>query len=1182
MQAQTDDEKRLIEAILGFANDPLGYALFAFPWGKKGTALEREEGPDTWQTKVLQLLGAALRREGIFRTMTLAAVRLAVASGHGIGKRVSNSVIVETFDGPRPWGEVREGTRLIGSDGKPTVVLKSHPDVVRPVYRVRFDDDSETLVDGEHLWAVRGRQERRRGASGWRTMTTEQILKAGVKRPNGNAMARQWEIPTVQPVDWPAADLPLDPFVFGLWLADGTRGTPGFCKPYRDLHDYVRGLGFEVTLRADQKSCYLPGRLRQFEETGVFDLLANAKHVPRKYKYASRAQRRALLDGLLTGDGEVHGSGSVGYSSVSERLVDDVIWLARSLGCKAQKQPTAKSGRYRSETGEIVQCQPCYRATLSLDWNPFKVRHKAERYKPSERRYTVRWIDSIEYSHDEEGHCVTVDAPDHLYCVNDFILTHNTALVAWIILWFISTRPDPQIVVTANTGNQLRTKTWRELAKWHMLAVNKHWFQWSATQFKMSGRPETWFATAVPWSEHNSSAFAGTHAAHVLMIFDEACHDDQTDVMTDRGWRRFADLDGTERLLTMDPETREATYQRPTRLFSMPYVGPMYYYRQRGADFAVTPRHKMVVRTPDGRGGLSDYRRVEVQHLTRCEHRFPQACLWRGEARETFDLPPYQGLRKAFPARAMPIVFRSPFLGWYLSEGHLACYPDGRAHSVGLTHRDPEPLAALARELGYTPRIYRNATTPQVMIGDTQLAEWLRQWGRGALEKRVPDFIRELSPAQIRVFLDAYRAGDGYLKEGRAVLYTSSGALADGLQELLLLTGSGASLSVRRIAEQSKRIGERVVTSSVDGYVVRETEPSDISYRPGNMVVRPYKGRVYCAEVPPHHTLLTRRNGCVLWSGNSEIADAIWEVAEGALSTGALDGGTTIWLAFGNPTVNTGRFRQCWTKFRKRWLTMKVDSRTAKKADKNWIKELIEDWGEDSDYVRVRIRGEFPRAGPKQFIGNDLVEAAQARYKVLEDRFIPSSTPKLMGVDVARQGSGQTVIVKRLGRKMHKDIKRFRIPDLMQVASMVAHEINEWQPDVVFIDAVGMGAGVFDRLIQLGYTNVVAVLSGEQESVADRTRHYNRRIEMWDRMRAWLATGAIPDDKELYEDLIGPELHYDEKMRMKLERKEDMEKRGLPSPDTGDALALTFADPVPLKRDDIEASGAQMTEPEVG
>ena len=98
----------------------------------------------------------------------------------------------------------------------------------------------------------------------------------------------------------------------------------------------------------------------------------------------------------------------------------------------------------------------------------------------------------------------------------------KTALVSWIILWFISTRDHPQIVVTANTLNQLTNKTWRELAKWKKLAIHGDWFEWTATKFYLKGEPETWFASAIPWSEHNSEAFAGTHEKHVLVIFDEA------------------------------------------------------------------------------------------------------------------------------------------------------------------------------------------------------------------------------------------------------------------------------------------------------------------------------------------------------------------------------------------------------------------------------------------------------------------------------------------------------------------------------------------------------------------------------------------------------------------------------------------------------------------------------------
>lgn len=98
----------------------------------------------------------------------------------------------------------------------------------------------------------------------------------------------------------------------------------------------------------------------------------------------------------------------------------------------------------------------------------------------------------------------------------------KTALAAWIQRWFISCRPHPAIVTTANTENQLMTKTWRELAKWHKLALNQDWFEWTATSYYLKAHPETWKANAIPWSENNTEAFAGTHEDNVLVVFDEA------------------------------------------------------------------------------------------------------------------------------------------------------------------------------------------------------------------------------------------------------------------------------------------------------------------------------------------------------------------------------------------------------------------------------------------------------------------------------------------------------------------------------------------------------------------------------------------------------------------------------------------------------------------------------------
>jgi len=98
----------------------------------------------------------------------------------------------------------------------------------------------------------------------------------------------------------------------------------------------------------------------------------------------------------------------------------------------------------------------------------------------------------------------------------------KTAFVAWIIHWFMSCRPHPQVVCTANTESQLNTKTWRELAKWHKLAANQDWFDWTATSYFLRAHPETWKANALPWSEHNTEAFAGTHEENVLVVYDEA------------------------------------------------------------------------------------------------------------------------------------------------------------------------------------------------------------------------------------------------------------------------------------------------------------------------------------------------------------------------------------------------------------------------------------------------------------------------------------------------------------------------------------------------------------------------------------------------------------------------------------------------------------------------------------
>lgn len=304
---------------------------------------------------------------------------------------------------------------------------------------------------------------------------------------------------------------------------------------------------------------------------------------------------------------------------------------------------------------------------------------------------------------------------------------------------------------------------------------------------------------------------------------------------------------------------------------------------------------------------------------------------------------------------------------------------------------------------------------------------------------------------------------------------------------------------------------------------------------------------------------LHERDVLVLFDEASAIDDIIWEVAEGAMTErGAL------WLALGNPTRNTGRFRECFGRFRHRWTTRKIDSRTAARANKAQIQQWIEDYGEDSDFVRVRVRGEFPRASSTQFIASDMIAEAQAR-----DDVFSHDEPMLIGVDVARYGDDETVIAYRKGRNAREvQWETYRGKDTMFVANRVAAAARNVSASAIFVDGGGLGAGVVDRLKQLdvGQACIYDVQFGASPDAGWKldqdVKVANKRAEMWAAMRDWMKTGMLPADGTLADQLAGVEYGINARDEILLERKESMKARGLESPDRADALALTFAYPV--------------------
>ena len=805
----TKQQAEIVDALGSLSHDPVAFVNFAFPWGEKGTPLEHMSGPDKWQVKLLQNIAKGLKSSD-------EVIREAVASGHGIGKAMDLDAVIDTPAGVKRWGDIMCGDYVFADTGKPTKVVQTKYYESVPMYRVTFDDDTSCDVSSGHLWAVKDRKIRRSHEQEYKVMSTLDMFTSGIYRTNGQTKAKKYSIPMAKPVEYESVKTPITPYLMGVWIVDGTKGLPRYTKPHQEIKDRLLQEGYTLHDGVSH-SVYIQGISDAFKAP-YFNLSSCDRYIPDVYKYTDSESRKSLLCGLLDTDGEITKGNSIGYSTTSKRLADDILWLVRSLGGKAKRQRAVKKGWYYKD-GTKVRCKDCYRLTISLPFNPFSIKHRKERYKPKQDRYLVRWIKDIKPIGTKPAMCISVESNKGLYLANDFIVTHNSAMVAWLILWAISTRENTKGVVTANTEGQLRTKTWPEVAKWYQMFIGKDLFTYTATSIFSSDKAceKTWRIDAIPWSESSPESFAGLHnqGNRILVVFDEA----------------------------------------------------------------------------------------------------------------------------------------------------------------------------------------------------------------------------------------------------------------------------------------------------------------------------------------------------------SAISDSIWEVTEGALTD---DETEIIWCAFGNPTRNTGRFRECFRKQRHRWSCQQIDSRTVAISNKQQLNQWVEDYGEDSDFVKVRVRGIFPSSSELQFISSELVD--KARRTVLQPHQY-NFAPVIIGVDPAWTGKDALEIVMRQG--LASSLLR-TIPkndDDFQIASLIAQLEDEYHADAVAIDQ-GYGTGIYSAGKQMGRRwHLISFANKSPDS-----GYLNMRAYGWGKMRDWLKDGgAIPNCQELYDDLISPEATVRPDGKIQLESKDSMKKRGLPSPNKGDALALTFMINVkPKNRTDVQ------------
>jgi len=368
-------------------------------------------------------------------------------------------------------------------------------------------------------------------------------------------------------------------------------------------------------------------------------------------------------------------------------------------------------------------------------------------------------------------------------------------------------------------------------------------------------------------------------ALHEAM--EQQCYDDETEVLTEAGWKFFRDVTADDRIATLSPDGR-LEYASPSNFVAAEYDGELYYIKSRQVDLAVTPNHRMYVnlnRRADEWEGFRLVRMDEIPIHTRM--RFKKNATWTGERQETYEIPPVVKFTNQNPEGKLtgPITVGMDdwleFLGYFLSGGSVQRhYQTGVPYRVIISQKNPESAETIRRCLERLPFNFSYGGK-NFSINAKQLAEHLASSGT-CYEKYVPDYAKSLPPEQIGILLDALMLGDGYVNKttGVSIYTTSSKRLADDVTELLLKKGWSGNVHLMREAgpvAPDPRGGTSTTTHDIyqvtfirDG----QNEPNVNPNGQRQIEIRPYKGMIYCLEVQ-NHILYVRRNGIPVWCGNS-------------------------------------------------------------------------------------------------------------------------------------------------------------------------------------------------------------------------------------------------------------------------------------------------------------------------
>jgi len=355
---------------------------------------------------------------------------IVVAGEKGSGKGHPHGTPILTPVGWIPIEQLKVGDIIFDENGKFTNITGVYPKGLQQTFKIGFNDHTSILCDFDHLWTVK-RQRRGGYKPHWETLPTYSFLSQYLNKP-WNPSVRNWIIPKAGPIQFVEKDVLIDPYVLGTLLGDGClcKSSIEICSADDEIIGEIEKK-YKVSKRQSLRSApnyTVLGLMPLIKTMGLSGKRSWEKFVPIEYLYNSPQNRLDLLQGLMDTDGTVSKTGkNISFATTSKQLVDDVMFLVRSLGGKVSLGKERHT-HYRHK-GEYKKGRKSYRIQITMyEPNPFRLYRKAVCVKPY-YNHTNKVIHSIENAGIQSTICISVGNPTGLYVTKDFIVTHNSAFM---------------------------------------------------------------------------------------------------------------------------------------------------------------------------------------------------------------------------------------------------------------------------------------------------------------------------------------------------------------------------------------------------------------------------------------------------------------------------------------------------------------------------------------------------------------------------------------------------------------------------------------------------------------------------------------------------------------------------------------------------------------------------------